>query len=404
MKIAVIRRILESVLVFCIILEFYTPYMVFPTIKHVIQILPILIVFCLILISGYSISKRFNIQILTYWLGALIPMLVINTHNYSSYIIRFVIFLPLIWIYLNLRKEKGIENYLSLFYRYSNIVIILSIVSLIMWILCSILQIIPPTMLIPFEWAPGTDFITTYWGIYFETQRVLLFGEWVWRNSGMFNEGPMYNMVLCIAFAIEFFMRPCKSKLKLFILTLTIITTFTTTGQFFLIGIIGWTFLRKVGYKYRTILIIIFPFFLYIGYLIGCGIMDNKKETGGEKSMNLRSEDITYCLEAGMEHPILGLGIVQGEGEGLWRGKQIGRSNSIFAIFARGGVYVLTLYMGVLLLIPYLYYKKNKDTKWLFTMLCFFFIFTITSSYLKYLTFLFMAWGLSNINLKRWKS
>lgn len=404
MKIAVIRQALDFILVFCIILEFYTPYTVFPTIKHVIQILPILIILCLIQISGYSISKRFNVQILTYWLGALIPMLVINTHNYSSYIIRFVIFLPLIWIYLNLRKEKGINNYLSLFYRYSNIVVILSIVSLIMWILCSILQIIPPTMLIPFEWAPGTDFITTYWGIYFETQRVLLLGEWVWRNSGIFNEGPMYNMVLCIAFAIEFFIKPRKSRLKLFILALTIFSTFTTTGQFFLIGILSWSILSKIGYKYRTVLIIILPFFLYVGYLIGSGIMDNKKETGGEKSMNLRSEDITYCLEAGMEHPILGVGLVQGEGEGLWRGKQLGRSNSIFAIFARGGVYVLTLYMGALLLIPYLYYKKNKDTKWLLTMICFFFIFTITSSYLKYLTFLFMAWGLSNINLKRWKS
>lgn len=404
MKTATIRGTLEYLLIFCIILEFNTPYTVFPTVKHIIQILPIIISLCLILISGYSISKRFNVQILAYGIGALIPMLVIHTHSYLSYIIRFILFMPLLWIYLNLRKEKGIKNYLSLFFKYSNLVIIISFISLVMWLMCSILQIIPPTMLFPYEWAPDTNFITTYLGIYFETQRVLLLGEWVWRNSGIFNEGPMYNMVLCIAFAIDFFMRPCKSKLRLFILTLTIITTFTTTGQFFLIGILGWIFLRKVGYKYRTVLIIILPIFLYIGYLIGSGIMDNKKETGGEKSVDLRSEDITYCLEAGMEYPILGVGLVQGEGEGLWRGQQLGRSNSIFAIFARGGVYVLTLYMGALLLIPYLYYKKNKDIKWLFTMLCFFFIFTITSSYLKYLTFLFMAWGLSNINLKRWKS
>ena len=35
-------------------------------------------------------------------------------------------------------------------------------------------------------------------------------------------------------------------------------------------------------------------------------------------------------------------------------------------------------------------------------MFCFFLIFCITMSFMKFFTFLFMAWGLSNIDMKRW--
>lgn len=43
MKTTVIRRILEYLLVFCIILEFNTPYLIFPEVKRMIQVFPIFI-------------------------------------------------------------------------------------------------------------------------------------------------------------------------------------------------------------------------------------------------------------------------------------------------------------------------------------------------------------------------
>ena len=404
MKTNRIRLLLEYLLVFCIIIEFFTPYLIFPIVKRVIQILPVFILLCLILISRYSLFKRFNIFIFLYLGGALVPMLVIYEHNYDSYILRFVLILPLLWTYLSLRKEVGLKNYISIFLKYSNTVVLLACISLFMWMFCSILKVIPPTGMIPYEWSQKTYYIPTYFGIYFETQNVNILEQLISRNSGIFNEGPMYNMVLCMAFTIEYFIRSKKSIFRLLILFITIITTFTTTGQFFLIGIAGWEILRKTGSKYRAILMVTFPLALYAGYILANGIIENKKETGGEGSVDSRTEDIEYCLEAGLEHPILGIGMTLDEGEGLWKGKQLGRSNSIFAIFARGGLYTLTLYVGVLFIIPILYYLKFRNARWLLTMLCFFFVFSITSSFLKYLTFLFMAWGLSNIDLERWKS
>lgn len=404
MKTTVIRRILEYLLVFCIILEFNTPYLIFPEVKRMIQVFPIFILLGLLIISNYSITKKVNILVFIYLVGALFPMLALRDHNYPSYIIRYVLILPLLWMYLSHRKEFGSSVYNSLFLKYSNVMVIIAVASLVMWFLCSILQVVPATSFFPYEWGSSIDFIPTYWGVYFETQSVAPLGEKIWRNTGIFNEGPMYNMALCVAFIIEYFIQPFRSKTKLWILAIAIFTTFTTTGQFFLMGIGIWSVFNRMGRRYRILLLLVVPILLYFGYVVAGTLLANKKATGGEDSMNLRTEDITWCMEAGMEHPMLGVGLTLREGESLWHGKTLGRSNSLFAVFARGGLFVLILYIGALLLIPYLYYRKYKDPKWFYAMFCFFLVFTVTVSFLNYLTLLFIAWGMSNINLKCWNS
>ena len=404
MKTTVIRRILEYLLVFCIILEFNTPYLIFPEVKRMIQVFPIFILLGLLIISNYSITKKVNILVFIYLVGALFPMLALRDHNYPSYIIRYVLILPLLWMYLSHRKEFGSSVYNSLFLKYSNVMVIIAVASLVMWFLCSILQVVPATSFFPYEWGSSIDFIPTYWGVYFETQSIAPLGEKIWRNTGIFNEGPMYNMALCVAFIIEYFIQPFRSKTKLWILAIAIFTTFTTTGQFFLMGIGIWSVFNRMGRRYRILLLLVVPILLYFGYVVAGTLLANKKATGGEDSMNLRTEDITWCMEAGMEHPMLGVGLTLREGESLWHGKTLGRSNSLFAVFARGGLFVLILYIGALLLIPYLYYRKYKDPKWFYEMFCFFLVFTVNGSFLLYLTLLFIAWGMSNINLKCWNS
>lgn len=357
----------------------------------------------MLIISNYSIKNKFNIQIFAYLLGALFPMLILREHNYPAYIMRYILVLPLLWMYLIQRKAHGVSAYCSLFFKFSNVMVVIALTSLVMWLLCSIFQLVPITSYFPYGWVSNMEFVPTYWGIYFETQSIIVLGERIWRNTGIFSEGPMFNMALCAAFIIEYFIRPIKSKLRLWVLAIAIFTTFTTTGQFFLIGIIIWTLFNKIGRRDRIILLFIVPLFLYLGYIATGSLLKNKMETGGDASVDSRSEDIVLCIEAGMENPILGVGLILREGEALWHGKMLGRNNSLFAVFARGGLYALALYVGALLLIPYLYYRKYKDPAWFLAMLSYFLIFAITISFLKYLTFLFMAWGLSNINLKRWR-
>lgn len=396
-----IRLLLEYLLVLCMILEFNTPYMFSPVLKRVIQIFPIVFLLVLLVMANYSIKRNTNTHVFIYLAGALFPMLILEEHSYLAYIIRFVVLLPLLWMYLNIRKEAGLEAYCSLFFKFANLVVVIAAVSVFMWIYCSILQAVPPTGYVPYEWVLGKDFIPTYWGIYFETQTIIAFGERIYRNSGIFNEGPMFNMVLCTAFIIEYFIRPNKSNIRLGILGTAILTTLTTTGQFFLLGIGLWIIYSRINRRHRIILVTLVPVLLYVGYVVGNKLFDSKLETGSG-SVDSRSLDIDDCINAGMEHPVFGIGLVLKEGDGTVNGRVIGRSNSLFAVFARGGIYTLILYVGALVIIPYLYYRKYNEPRWFYAMICYFLIFTITISFLKYLTFLFIAWGLSNLNLKRW--
>ena len=405
MKINNLRIVLEYLLVFCIILEFYTPYTVFPFTKRIVQLLPILVLCVLIIISHYSIKNKINCYIIIFLAGAVFPLFPLSNQAYSGYILRYVLILPLLWIYLYSKKRNGLSEYLSVFIKYSNVIMIIAVISLVIWLLGSVLQIIHSTALVPYEWGGRVNHVSTYWGIYFETQSSSLLGMQIWRNSGIFNEAPMYNMVLCTAFAIEYFIRPIKSKIRLWILVITILTTQTTTGQLFLIAIGAWLIYSQIAYRRRALLLIMVPILLYGSYWATDRLMDNKVKTGGDVSVNDRTEDILICLEVGMEHPLLGIGLVAANGEQvLWEGKEFGFSNSLFAVFARGGLYGLSLYIIALLLIPYCFYRKYKDSRWLLTMLCFFFVFSITNSSAKYLTFLFLAWGLSNIDLKKWNT
>ncbi|MCD8290897.1 MAG: hypothetical protein LUC91_05285 [Prevotella sp.] len=184
----------------------------------------------------------------------------------------------------------------------------------------------------------------------------------------------------------------------------TVFTTLTTTGQFFLLLLAGWFLYKKIIYKHRAFFVLLLPLLLYGGFVAASAVMENKMETGGG-SINARSSDIQRCIQIGLEHPIIGVGLTSREGLGVLSGigKNAGTSNSLFALFARGGIYTLILYIGVLLLIPFYYSRKYKNNRWFLAMFCFFLIFTITISYSKYLTLLFMAWGLSNIDMVKWK-
>lgn len=403
MKIESVRTILEYALVTCIILEFNTVYMAMPFFKQVVRVLPAFILLCLILMTPQTFSKKINAFIIAYFIGALFPMLNIGSDSYMGYIKTYVVILPLFWIYLSKRKVKGCDAYLSLFYGYSKVMTLFAGISLVMWLLCSILQIIPMTNMALYAWGTGVQFVPSYYNIYFETQTTNLFGESIIRNDSFFNEGPMHNMALCVALAIEYFMHTQKSKMRITILSISIITTLTTTGQLFLIALLAWHVFSKSTRRYRAFVIILAPVIIFAVYTIAIMAMDFKNsDAKGESSVLARSKDIQNCIEAGMKYPILGVGIVQSEDIVSWHGYQLGSSNSLFAVFARGGLYTLILYLGSLLIIPLIYYRKYKHLNWLLTMLFYFGLFVITVSFLRYLTLLFMAWGLSNLDFNKW--
>ena len=250
-------------------------------------------------------------------------------------------------------------------------------------------------MYVPNSWkGDGIEMIPTYHFLYFETQEASFMDYETVRNSGIFNEGPMYNMVLCVALSIELFLRPTKSLKRIALLAITIATTFTTTGIIFLGLTVVWILFHYFSEKARALLIIVIPVLIVGMMTFSSAVLEDKQTSSGEGSVKSRMYDITTCIDIGLENPLLGQGLFTkklSEADG----GTYGYSNSLFTLFADGGFYTVFLYIAALVLIPLRDYLKSREVLWPLMMFAYFLLFTFTISQYQLLTLLFVAFGLT---------
>ena len=325
-------------------------------------------------------------------MGSLLPLLNVYSGWGKHFIKLYWIMTPLFMAYFLSLRRIGFNYLTSFLLKYSNIVTVLALISLVYWVLGSNLNIIQPTMSVPNSWkGDGVDFIPTFHFLYFETQETTFMGYETVRNSGIFNEGPMYNMILCVALGMELFLRPYKSLWRIIILVVTIVTTFTTTGFLFLCFAGAWVVFKLFSQKARILLIVLLPL-LAIGTMnFSDAVLEDKESSSGEGSVRARTIDILTCIDVGMENPILGQGLFTKKTSEN-QGGSYGFSNSLFTLFADGGLYTVFLYVAALVLIPYRYLRDSQQL-WPLMMFSFFGVFIITISHFQFLTLLFVAFG-----------
>lgn len=314
----------------------------------------------------------------------------------------FAIFPLLYFMYSSSRGDNFVKDILQEFTR---VVLIISIVSLIFYFLGTILKIIKLTDTITINWGT-TRTIKSYYGIHFDIQRQEIFGNTIIRNTGIFTEAPMYNLILTIALAIELFLNQKESKIKVIIFLLTIITTLSTTGIVISIGLIIAKFIN--GNKKQKILqyikILWIPLIVIGGAYMVFIVMGEKK---GSASYNTRMDDFKASFLAWQDEPILGNGYKNNESIIQYMSKSrianTGLSNSMLVLLAQGGIYLSIFYLiPFIKLIKYgLKYKDNNIIIFTITMMILF----ITTIFLyKPIAINFIAMGYafnSNQNAKK---
>lgn len=382
----------EYLLMLMIVLEFNTPYTYFPIIKNSVIFFIILSAIVLILFNWRYLTLDVFAFAFLIMVGAIFPFFNVYDGRSLSYVKLYFVILPLFLVLLSsYMNRRDSASYLLI--KFSNLVVAIAIISLFFWLMGSTLELIPSTAIIPNLW--GEDrFIPTYYGVYFETQEATAsveIGRFI-RNSGIFNEAPMYNMILCTALSIEMFLRSRVYVKRIILFTLTIITTISTTGFIFMFVVYAIKGYHSFASRYRLQMILLLPIFFLASLFVMNSILDNKKETG-EGSYNSRSSDIIKCIEVGMENPIAGLGIFFVSEEGSSESRSFGYSNSLFGVFAHGGFYLLTLYVLSLLIIPIVSFFRDRNLSFFIFMLSYFLLFTFTLSQYKCLTILLVAYG-----------
>lgn len=273
--------------------------------------------------------------------------------------------------------------------KYKRVMVIVGIISLAFWILGSQLNIIAPTGQLPSTWTGDDTQVSicpSYYNIYFETQATSSFEQESFiRNTAFFTEAPMASFNFALAFMIAMFLDDRKSVLEISILVIAILSTVSSTGYIVLALSLFFKFLiRGTSGIIRLIKYIFVPICAIITVIACLYVLMDKSDTS---SLLIRLDDFVVGYDTWLDNPIFGYGI-GGEMHALqnhmgrWRLFNMGFSNSLFDILAKGG-----LYLGSVIYCAFAYIIfKGISTKMynvLSFMLIFLFMHTVTVVSLK---------------------
>lgn len=287
-----------------------------------------------------------------------------------AFIFNIILLLPIFWMlcriyYLN-------NKLLGFLHRYSDVVTIVATISLFFWFFGSVLDIIEPNVSLIYTWADQDGIeINGYYYLYFETQKINLLGFEGWRNTSIFVEGPMFNIVLLVALVNLLFLDQRSKKsinIKALIILISIFSVLSTTGIFLSIFILLYKFYfrNKLTRKRILLLLSLSPVLLYATILFLYNLALDKAQTG---SASMRVDDIYAGIMAWLDSPIVGNGYTHLEGVFKYMNMSIrpntGYSNGILSTLVQGGMTLFLIYFLPFIL---LFIKKRKDMKFIIIM------------------------------------
>lgn len=317
-----------------------------------------------------------------------------------SYGIRYAsVVIMLVWLLYYDDYKNGIPNVLL---EYKNVIFVIAAVSLVFWLLGSILGLIKPTGEFLTAWT-GTGkpvSVPSYFGIYFETQSVTTdIGGFI-RNTAIYPEAPMSSLNFCIALGIQMMTKQSKKwgEIQFWILLIAILSTGSTTGYIFLAVLLAFkvnSSNNKFFKKYRILLFIL----IFVLTIISVSYLIHQKTVYGIDSANIRMDDYKVGYRAWLQHPFLGSGIENDDYIRQfmepWRSYNTGFSNSPLKILSDGGIYIFSGYVYCFARGMYVTFRNRQMYKFVFILLVLY-LFVTTIFHYTYLLFLILIWFTKN--------
>ncbi|MFW2502043.1 hypothetical protein [Clostridium diolis] len=300
--------------------------------------------------------------------------IIANGQNTNNFIINFIFIFIVLIFYSIYKGQVGKVN--SLIFKISNLIVILSFISLIFYIFGSCFKIISPNSETFLNWGVQ-KYIPSYYGLYYETQATSIKGITVIRNSGMFTEAPMYAFNLCIALIVELFLKEYKNNKRIILLLTTIATTFSTTGIIIMLGLIIINIKITKSKSWILLLIkrLIFPIIFLAAMSISIFLIGDKinQSQYGYRSYSVRVDDFKVGIDAWSKHIIIGHGYNRYDLTQQYmsindRGSDIGGSSSLMKILPEGGLYLLSIYLIPLILALFYGIRNKKNNVLIFAI------------------------------------
>ena len=276
----------------------------------------------------------------------------------ENYIYAFMIFFPIAVVLFQIYKTKKLHT--VLFYRLSDIVLVLAVTSFILWFFSVIYPVLQPTNTISVDWGNRHEvknyfYLFLPWNI--QTEYIVFLNKEIIRNIGIFTETPMYNIFLCSALYTEFFLRKEVRYWRVILLMITILSTFGTIGIMLMLAAIFFHYVIFVCETKKSKRLVIVPL---IALIIGLSILLINKQVNGGGSSSIRLQDYIVTVKAWREKPLFGCGYDNVDFIASFMPPErsnFGLSNSMGTVLAQGG-----LVLSTFCLLPFVLILKNSFT------------------------------------------
>lgn len=346
-----IRKILQYLLVILVILQCYSLLVMITPNRYFY--IAILVIFAVLLMTERSIIMKKNMYVVIGYVAISLSILLLDSrYRNFEYICSCMAVFFLAFIYLSLK-----DNLLSVLECYRNIMLIIVSLSLFFFVFASLLDVIKPTGYYPYSvvgW--GSNNYYDYFHLYCEGQSVRALGYVGVRNIALFLEGPMLSYTLSIALYYELFLRrEGFSRLALVIMSLTMLSSFSTTGLLVLAILLYCKFNEKIK-RSRYIRFLLIPITFALVIFVMFYIIQDKLNSNVYSSAT-RMEDIIATLKCFIHNPISGIGYQNLRGINQYRTiyrTRMGLSSGLGGVLAFGG-----MLWGMTFIIPYIIAVKG---------------------------------------------
>lgn len=271
--------------------------------------------------------------------------------NAGEFIKLFLLGAPALFLlFVELYRQNRLMKLMA---RFVDVMCLLSVVSLVFWYLGVIAKTIQPNMYIPITWG-NFSYAEGFSGFHYAFQLDTTFfpDQFIYRNSGIFAEAPMFNLWLDIALAIELFLREKTSKLRVALLIVTILTTMSVTGIIFVVlclGLSALLYFKEMKRLNKGLLLILGIVAIPTLAIV---LVQSMMLKGDTQSFEMRLSDYTGGFRLWIDYPLFGAGF--GDLKALQPyvytpDGAFGFSNSVMAVLSTGGAWMAVVYY-----VPYL--------------------------------------------------
>lgn len=348
-----------------------------------------ILIFFILYAGIYTIFRRFNL----------------------SGFVKLIIIVSLMIFYYHTRVDD--YRYPSLCEKFTNVMSVVALISLIIWTTGSLFHLYPTNCSIIHTWSGDgkTRTANGYFNIQYIVQTASLpFTNIVIdRNTSFFTEGATASYNFAIALLFETMLNKNKRKSIMFFLSAAIVSTLSYTG-YIILGFCALYLLLTSKFRDKAIKILKYisiPIaFLVISFLI-YKLLLAKKNLSSSLSFAIRMDDFLAGFKCWRSNPIFGYGYMNDNKikpfMSPFRAYNQGFSNSLMSILANGGVYIFILYLYPVIkaIVNSVKYKDINLLYFTITFLVMFIFTTESYQWISILIFIYIANVYGNDSAKK---